>query len=50
MTQRQSLAAAYIALIGYDPFQDSPEIDPRLVAATLADYLALPEYLATLAD
>lgn len=44
-TQRERLRKAYAALIGYDPFKDDPTISERLVAETLSQYLALPEYV-----
>lgn len=33
-----ALAAAYVAKIGYDPFEDDPAIDPEIVRQTLAEY------------
>lgn len=39
---RHMLAHAYIALIGYDPFEDSPGITADEVARTLSEFLAEP--------
>jgi hypothetical protein len=35
---KAALAAEYLDLIGYDPFEDDPEITVEEVAANLADY------------
>jgi len=35
---REQLAAEYVELIGYDPFEDDPEITEEEVAQTLAEY------------
>lgn len=36
---KAGLAAKYIELIGYDPFEDSPDIGEAEVAGILADYI-----------
>lgn len=37
---RDELAAAYVELIGYDPFKDDPATTPDYVRETLLEYLA----------
>lgn len=36
--QRGSLGAEYKATIGYDPFEDCPDIEPAIVRQTLAEH------------
>lgn len=37
---RQQLTAAYIDLVGYDPFEDSPDVTESQVAEMLREYEA----------
>jgi hypothetical protein len=38
-SSKESLAAVYLELIGYDPFKDDPTIKPCDVADTLSEYI-----------
>lgn len=40
---RSDLAAEYVELVGYDPFEDDPAIGEHVVAETLAEWKATRE-------